>query len=323
MAIRHVADALAMVLAPNLKIVAVTYGNSANNQDDVVFLGMPRVARESGYSERRAQELTRDLERLGILTEVPADDLPPGAFARLKAIPPRYWPTCYRFNGRPDGIPRLDTEGAQSSHPSPNEGVRPRGSRGATTRQIGVRATAPKPEEEPEVNHWARAVRYEPPTEATPTAQPHVWLVAAFNGDPGPVRLDLLWETLVEVCGLDTSQLTEDARGSLNRSIKQLRDVGADPLEIRRRATRYRSGAGPVPAGAKLTHRALVNHWPELGTPDVPAAEATEASRLAGCPPHLRDDAPDPDRGEYCARCKTWSAERAPELVPTTQGADR
>lgn len=267
MSIRHVADVLDLTLAPNLKLVALVYANSANDEDDVVFLSIRRVAERSGYSPRRAQEITRQLETAHLLNPVGVDALPPTALERLAGIPANRWPTVYR----------LDV-GAQSSHPCSRPGAQSSTRRGATSRRSGMRAAAPEPEVEPETNQapeWARALRYRPPRpDARPTDTAHVWAIP--DGDGPGRRVDLIWETLVEVCGLDTTQIPDDARGSLNRSIRQLRKAGADPVEVRRRANRYRSGSAPgVPQGAKLTHRALVTHWPELGTPDVgPVAQA-------------------------------------------------
>lgn len=74
---------------------------------------------------------------------------------------------------------------------------------------------------------------------------------------------DDIWDALTAACGLDTTTLTAGERTRVGRSVNELVKVGASPLEISARATRYRRKY----RGAALTDRALVNHWSEFGTP--------------------------------------------------------
>lgn len=73
-------------------------------------------------------------------------------------------------------------------------------------------------------------------------------------------RRDEVFEAVAESCGLALDGLTKSARGQLNRAANELREVGAEPTEIRQRAAvyaeRYR--------GATLTPTALAKHWPSL-----------------------------------------------------------
>jgi len=82
-----------------------------------------------------------------------------------------------------------------------------------------------------------------------------------------PRKRDALFEAVAEACGIDwKADLTDSARGSMNKAVAQLRGVGATPEETRRRAANW---AYP----AKLTPAGLAKQWPSLalGTVDVPA----------------------------------------------------
>jgi hypothetical protein len=75
----------------------------------------------------------------------------------------------------------------------------------------------------------------------------------------GPARVparrrDPLFEAVAEVCDLDWTALTTAARGSLNRAVKDLREVRASPAEVRARAARW-------PFDVTLTPPGLAKHW--------------------------------------------------------------
>lgn len=107
----------------------------------------------------------------------------------------------------------------------------------------------------------------DPCTTFTPTLQE-----LSKNSPSAPKReKDLIFEAVIEVCGLDAQQLTKSARGAVNGACKQLRDVGADDELIRRKAETYRVS---FPT-ASLTPSALVKHWPALGA--APPKRDTEA----------------------------------------------
>lgn len=96
--------------------------------------------------------------------------------------------------------------------------------------------------------------------------QPEVITTCVEKSTPVEKKLrprDELFDSLISVLELDTSELTTSARGPLNRALKDLRSVGATPDEIRLRAGRW-SEHFP---GATLTGPALAKHWPMLARP--------------------------------------------------------
>jgi DNA-binding MarR family transcriptional regulator len=102
---------------------------------------------------------------------------------------------------------------------------------------------------------------------------------------------DLLFESLVEVCGLDLSELTKNERGKVNAACKQLREVGASPDDVRERARAYRRRF----ENAALTPTALVNNWSQIkANPSQPSARVSDACPL--CDRSLSK----PDHNELC-----------------------
>lgn len=76
---------------------------------------------------------------------------------------------------------------------------------------------------------------------------------------------DLLFEAVVDVCGQDARRLTSSERGRINRALKDLRDVGATPEQIRKAATKWQT----TYPGARLTATAIAANWTTI----VPPAE--------------------------------------------------
>ena len=68
---------------------------------------------------------------------------------------------------------------------------------------------------------------------------------------------DLLFESLASACGLDWKQLTRTERGRLNKAVKELREIGATPEQVRERAAIYRQRCPDY----FLTPQALVGNW--------------------------------------------------------------
>lgn len=78
-----------------------------------------------------------------------------------------------------------------------------------------------------------------------------------------PRAPDEIWDTLLEVCGVNSPDITAAMRGSLNRAVADLRAVQASPGEIKIRARRYRQSM----PNAQLTPPALAKHWATLSGP--------------------------------------------------------
>lgn len=70
-------------------------------------------------------------------------------------------------------------------------------------------------------------------------------------------RRDLLFEALCEACRIDPAELTSSYRGAVNKALKDLREVGAIPEEIHRRARAFRVRWPRV----TLTPPSLAKHW--------------------------------------------------------------
>jgi hypothetical protein len=74
-------------------------------------------------------------------------------------------------------------------------------------------------------------------------------------------RRDPLFEALCAACEINATELTKNGRGAVNGALRQLREVGADAAQVRRRAAAYRERF----PHATLTAPALAKHWAELG----------------------------------------------------------
>lgn len=127
----------------------------------------------------------------------------------------------------------------------------------------GRRSAAPPP-------RGAATVR--PPVRIPPShaGEPERTPLAAVTGGAGSTRQDLVFEAVAEVCGIEWrgGALTASARGPLTRAVKELKQVGAEPDEIRARSKRYLLKY----PGAALTPMALAKHWSALTAPTPVAA---------------------------------------------------
>lgn len=83
---------------------------------------------------------------------------------------------------------------------------------------------------------------------------------------------DGLFETMVAVCGHDPKRLTASERGRINKALKDLREVGVTPDEIRSAAKVYRSKY----PNAALTPTALSAHWSTLQRRNVTATPTVD-----------------------------------------------
>lgn len=91
---------------------------------------------------------------------------------------------------------------------------------------------------------------------------------------------DEIFDAVAEACGIDVSELTKSARGSLNAAVKQLKDVDAIPGQVKVRAARYRR----TYSDAALTPSALAKHWSALGGDSGNGASSAELHRRAADP---------------------------------------
>jgi len=85
------------------------------------------------------------------------------------------------------------------------------------------------------------------------------------EGEPvaaAPRKTDELWDTMLSVCGIDPTTLTRTARGQINKALKELREIGATPADLKAKAVAYRK----TWPGMSLTPTALVKHWAQLAT---------------------------------------------------------
>lgn len=107
---------------------------------------------------------------------------------------------------------------------------------------------------------------------------------------------DLLWDAIVEACGIDPQAITKGMRGEIAAAVKALRDVNADPAEVPARARSY----GKMMSSAVLSPSALAKWWPTLaGRPVLLASPVREVCArcnrytqpLIECP-DVADDCP-------------------------------
>ncbi len=113
-----------------------------------------------------------------------------------------------------------------------------------------------------------------PPKETTPTPEdssPNTQVTQSEPNLGGKSIAQQLWDALILGCKMDPTQVTDSARGSLNKAVKQLKAVEATPRDVLRRSVLYRSRF----PNAALTPSALVKHWPELVPPPL-AENVTE-----------------------------------------------
>lgn len=81
--------------------------------------------------------------------------------------------------------------------------------------------------------------------------------------------------------GWKLGNLTDSARGQLNKAAKELRGIEATPEDVGVRAASYRAEW----PNATLTPTALVKHWPELEAgPNSDACECESWTHFEFCP---------------------------------------
>lgn len=111
-------------------------------------------------------------------------------------------------------------------------------------------------------------------------------------------RRDVLFETLCEVCDINPERLTISARGALNRALKELRLVEADPGSIVAAAIAFRKRY----ADASLTPAALAKHYPTLDKSQS-VTERSNADTREPCDTCVASGWVDADDGDGVVRC--------------------
>lgn len=119
---------------------------------------------------------------------------------------------------------------------------------------------------------------------------------------------DEIFETVCEVVGIDWSDpMTKSQRGSINRAVKELREIDASPDQVRRVALAYRLRWPDI----DLTPNAITKHWNLVRAP-LPAQESAARARRSLMTP------PDEVSGSYRA-IEPPTASRRPEIEGETE----
>jgi hypothetical protein len=213
------------------KLVALAYADAAHDDGSRVFPGEDRIARMTGLSDRQVRDHLAGLVRAGLV--VVLRHSAPGQNA------------VYRF----------DLEAIRTAAADRQRSPAADRQRWDEDRRSSVRTpAADRPHNRP-----TSVIRTNPLALSTETN---------LNGH----RRDELFEAVADACGIDwQNDLTKSARGSLVKAVKDLRAVGADPQEIRRRAALW-------PYEVTLTPSALAKHWPLLAR--TPSRRMSQAERL-------------------------------------------
>ena len=88
-------------------------------------------------------------------------------------------------------------------------------------------------------------------------------------------KQDLVWEAIMEACGVNTSNLNSNERGRYNKAVKLLKESSASPDEIFTRVKIYRR---KFPKAA-VTPVAIANHWSELDPSTVIVEDVVQAPK--------------------------------------------
>jgi len=75
-----------------------------------------------------------------------------------------------------------------------------------------------------------------------------------------PRERNELWDAIVEACGWDGQPLTKTQQGRTASAAKELREIGASPDEVKRRAIHYRAKY----PGMDVTPNALAANWASI-----------------------------------------------------------
>lgn len=144
-------------------------------------------------------------------------------------------------------------------HPSAAERAAERES--ARERMANVRANKTRSSDEVQAK-FARSSAYPDPTrpQVHINTLPKESKSEKVKDETKARKPDLIWDAVIEACGLDATQLTQSARGAINKTVQQLKQVNATPQDIHDRARQHLTKWPNV----SLTPTSLAKNWAQL-----------------------------------------------------------
>lgn len=233
-------------LPTSMKMLLLAIADHADDEGDNAWPSKSRLAKKVGLSENRIRQMLRALEADGWIETGRQQ----GGTHRT---PIDKRPNLYRIIMTNRGL----------THEAPP----------ATPPRRGLAHEAPRG-----ITHEApRGLTHEPLTISSTSS-------TSIGGDsdtesPRKRKADPLFDAMVEACSINALRLTTSSRGALNRAVKELREVGADPDQVADAARAYRL---KYPEAA-ITPQALAKHFPALSDP-VPVQSRYAAPQGSPCP---------------------------------------
>jgi hypothetical protein len=211
------------------RLVLLCIADHAHSDGTNAWPGLKRIAERTQLSERRVQDAIRELISKGELERTVNGGGP--ANMRADKRPNLYKVVLPKTKSGMDEVSTPQSNGADEvSTPRDGRSVYPGAGRGMD--EVSTQTVREKIE----------------PSVKNPLA------IAS------PQKRDLLFESLISELGISAEDLTSTSRGAVNKALKELRAVGATPVELRRRCGIYRE----TYPNLSLTAPALAKHWPQL-----------------------------------------------------------
>ncbi len=245
-------------ITTNEKFVLLGIANHAQPSGKGAFPSLETLSRYTRLSKSTVQRCVKKLVNQGLLTKSSGNGRKSTSYAiemdfapvaKLELVP------TDNENDAPDN----ENEGSHSDHPQPDESesrvvtVTTQGGQALTT-QGGQALTT----------QGGQALTTEPLYIRNKTAL-----------EPLPQKRqrkrDVIWDALMEVCGVNTSTINSSEGSRYGRAVKLLKESSATADEIHTRAKLYRRKF----PGASMTPMAIANHWSELDPAMMPVEETT------------------------------------------------
>lgn len=118
-----------------------------------------------------------------------------------------------------------------------------------------------------EANDKQSASKLLKPVPARPVPTPEEDHSASAKPTRRPRKPDPIWDTVLDSCGINPAEMTQSLRGSTNKAVKQLKDIGATPEGVKARARRHLE----IWPNVTLTPSSLAKNYALLGA-DPPSA---------------------------------------------------